>query len=317
MRALCLLVLSACSSPWSGGSNESYDGAFDTASYQPDEGFTARGFTAVGSVYGETVGVALAGEQGLWVGMSDNTCLFTNDGALSTDVDVVAGSADRVVDVQDVVVVVDSAGDEVATLDPAGEPLSRRFVPGLRDARSDGRGEVVVLVDDPEHGCAVAFHEAGVRTLVRVPLAPCAEADGFAVDRVGRRAWVGTTDGVYEVVPEGAKVLPLVGDLLSWDTKREQLYIAVRGQPTVSAVRFGGEEGWTSAPGGAVRHLKALGGAVAVATRAQGQHAVVVLDGERGEVVGEVESDEAVEGVVGGEGEVWALRMAGRVVWFR
>jgi hypothetical protein len=297
MRYLSMLALMACTPPWVDTYDSVYsDYTWDTASYATTPQFTSRTYTELSTVYGESIGAAFAADNTFWAGMYGASCRFDTMGYVSTDVDTVEGSPERVSDVDEVVVITDPEGDEVVTLTPLGEPVNRRLVPGTIEAKDDGKGEAVVLVDDPENGCAVAFHDDRVRTLVRVPLHPCAELGGFTFDREAGIAWVGTTEGVYAVSRQGVTELPLSADLLAWDHALKQLYVAVAKGRTVSAVSPDGTTLWTQEPGGRVRRLREMGsrGAVAVATSTPDGHAVVVLDGQSGEPIGEVQTTEDI-----------------------
>lgn len=244
-------------------------------------------------------GAEFFGNRDLAVAMADVVCSFSPDGYLLSDRDVVLDVQEEVVDADGVVVVVvDSESDRIGTMYGDGPSQVVHQVPGLLDGRVDRTGELVVLAQDPEHGCAVAFHDAGTRYLVRVPVETCADRRGFDVDPVSQTAFVGTREGVFQVTRDGAKLLPVKGDLVAWDRPLQQLYVATEGVPSLLAIA-GQDVRWTAETRLPMRRLRALGAqgrAVALTSDAHGGE-VWFFDGETGAATPGPSSSEPMEDI--------------------
>lgn len=245
-------------------------------------------YTFTGSLWAVVDGVTVTADQRVWAGMGPMTCSVDGTGLVMEDVDVLTGAQERVTDhddADDSVVVVAEGGHEVAVMGPDRRPRIEHRIPGLIEARHDGGGDVVALVDDPERGCGVAFHEDGERVMARVPVQTCPDERGFAADREARRVLVASEDGLYEVTPtEGAHRLgEATGDLLALDAAAGEAFLGAHAGREVLALDEDGARRWSQSMQDPVYGLRAAGGDLFVLTGTDDGDAVWRLDGETGE----------------------------------
>ncbi len=316
---LSLALLSACSSTSWDGDDGLFDTGYDSYSWASEPTYTTAAWRQTGESWSRVEGVGFRNEDDAWVGLSGMLCKMGTDGALKRDLDPIPGT-ERVSDVDEVIVVQDEETDEVIVLRRNGEPLVNRHLPGLVVARGDSKRDVIALVDDPEAGCAVAFHQGRTRTLVTVPASPCPDREGFAVDRERGVAYVGSPSAVYEVKPTGAAALEAAGDLVAWHEDAGRLYVATRFEGRVSAW-LDGSMLWSVDAEAEVTLLRAMRGEDAVAAVVDlpnGAAEVLVFDGKTGTPVRAIASSQRIDDVaVSPSGQGMALSHASGLDFFR
>ncbi len=296
---LALLGLVACDLDWASGWSDDQDFPMweEDGYYDNYLRFEGDGIRQQSSLWTPVQGIAF-NESGLMgvAGMSSMTCRFRSmSGTIDFDVDPSADSevvTDGYGDETDITVITTTdMGVQVTQFnDGGGDVLAIYDLPGAIDARYTDAG-LVVLQDDA--GCHVARPESDD---VRFLGATCAGMDAAPDGRVFAIA-----DGTVRVISATGLVSDtgVAANLIAYDPVHNQIYTALRGGDTVSALSTAGREVWAVTLEGRIVTLDALAdsGRVLVGLSVGSDGALRVLDGEDGAVIGSAETFEAPEAV--------------------
>lgn len=217
------------------------------------------------------------------VGMSGMTCTVstewgcpTDDADLPTEREVVLDHyEDRTLAASDGFVHEIDAGGWIRDADKA--------IPQVHEARYTAKGVLLLRGDDS--ACAVQLE--GAETALPTEL--CAEGLEVTVDRSRATFYAATPDGVVAIDLGGVQKVSKTGDLVAWDAKLDQLYVATTGKSEVLALTAEGAEIWTTDVGLPIQDLEARGDTGQVLVMAKDEEGfgrLFRLDGKTGKIRG-------------------------------
>lgn len=296
---LAVLPLAGCEwgfvSPFSSwGSDEDSWWGDTGGSYSNDPYFrSAEGMTQASSLWNVADGLAFnddgtLGAASMW---SVNCRFQTSTGMIDVE-DPEATEDDEIQDGEDKgpgFVVVATANDTIRITeygDMGATTVDSIRVPGVVSVRLDG-DDVVYGAQDG--GCQIGW--TGSDRVVRVGTL----CGGFDTTESG--TVITAADGVVKVVTEAGAVTDLgaSAELVAWDPVHDQIYTAVTGGSTVTALSIAGDVRWTATLEGRITSLTDMGsrGAALVGLEVDGLGRVAVLDGASGAEIAWGEANEA------------------------
>jgi len=263
-------------------------------------------------------GVALLEDnESAQVGMSGNTCeVATESGMIGSDYDVAVGEDDNVQDAMGTSTLVVGQGG-VYQVDQGfwGPGSALVDMSGVVTARFSDAG--VVVGRDSVDGPAIDWFEGGVRTYT-TSVDDSAQLSGFTVDRATGITFVPTGDDLVIADPaNGVSSAGTAADMASWDPVANVLYVAQLGSSEVRGLEADGTLRWAADVGGPVGSLDDMNGSVAVMVGDESWGQIVVLDGQTGDTVGDIETPSTAKQILAGDGgKTLAVVLDSRVHFF-
>lgn len=216
-----------------------------------------------------------------WVGLSSMVCEVSwSTGYIGADTDMDPENTESIADFDDAAVL-STTPRGWQLLHPASGEITWQATdvpPAGARLTDDG---VAVLLHRPT-GCTVVVGE----TATTAPGTACPTQDGWAIDKADQTTWLHTDAGLAELDPASgrATVWGAPGDLVSFDRGRGLLFLATRGQSSVSAYSRDHTQRWTADLGAPIRQLRAVParGVVAALIDRPAGSAIVYLDAATG-----------------------------------
>ena len=173
------------------------------------------------------------------------------------------------------------------------------------------RGRGLVEVHGTGTECTATWRDLdlAIEDSVSLPSSTC-QGGPVANSGHGLDVFVATREDITVADPGGSTPFGAGADLLAWDDTAQVLYAANRGESWVQGWEHDGTLRWEVTLGGGVRGLDDLGarGAAAVTLDTTDGGAFVVLDGQTGAVLEDLDTPSAAESVVASaNGETVAL----------
>ena len=175
-----------------------------------------------------------------------------------------------------------------------------------------------VALADTSDGCALEWHGADGRLEARVPVDSACGASSLAVDSLGERAFVSTSDGIHGYDADGTvHAVDGSGTLVAFDDVGEGLVVASDDRVTMYGID--GVERWSMVVDGVVRAVTGMGegAGVALSVERGANGALLVLDDTDGSLLSDVRTPGAARALdVSGNGEVLAVTLDRAVHYF-
>lgn len=289
----------------------------------------AEQFNYQSTLHENTRGVVVGNDGRAQVGLDlGTTCeVDTQYASMSTDYDY-PGDDESVDDIDDRgegdvrVVVTSEKGAHIQTEDGFWGGASEDYeVPNAVQSRLLDVG-AAVLYNDGGYSCGVEWVGGAVDARAPIKGDQCDDITTMSVDPVVGTAFIGGSNGVTAVTPDGttAVVTDEQSELSEWDATTEVLYVAALGSSTVRGYEADGTELWTASVDGSITGLDDMGLRAAVAVSIQladGSGGVRVLDGATGEPLEDIATPTPADAIrVSDDGRSLALVEEGQVHFY-